>query len=130
MDIVCITTFASPEEAHLGRLRLERHGIPAYLADEHLLQLDWLLTNATGGVRLMVAEKDVDEALAILKAEPVCTEASAIHSITCPRCNHGQPEFYAHARRMGMLSLFFKLPLLFLTRWHRWRCNACGTTWK
>jgi hypothetical protein len=31
---------------------------------------------------------------------------------------------------MGMLSLFFKLPLIFLTPWHRWRCPQCGNTWR
>lgn len=130
MDIVCITTFAKSEEAHLGRLRLERDGIPAYVADEHLLQLDWRLTNAIGGVRLMVGEEHVDEALAILKAEPVCTEAAAIQSITCPRCENAQPEFYSHARRMAGLSFLFPLPWMFLTRWHRWKCPQCGNTWR
>jgi hypothetical protein len=130
MDVITIATFAKPEEAHLGRLRLERDGIPAYVADEHVLQLDWKLTNALGGVRLMVAEDDVEEALGILKAEPVCTEADAINSVTCPRCENQKPEFYLRPRRMGMLSLLFPLPWLFFTRWHRWRCQECGHTWR
>jgi hypothetical protein len=130
MDIVSIATFAKPEEAHLGRLRLERDGIPAYVADEHVLQLDWALTNAVGGVRLMVSEDNVEEALAVLKAEPVCTEAAAINSMTCPRCENAQPEFYLGPRRLGVLGLIIGLPLLFFTRWHRWRCGACGNTWR
>ncbi|HSI61706.1 MAG TPA: DUF2007 domain-containing protein [Candidatus Saccharimonadia bacterium] len=130
MDVITIATFAKPEEAHLGRLRLERDGIPAYVADEHVLQLDWKLTNALGGVRLMVAEDDVEEALGILKAEPVCTEADAINSVTCPRCENQQPEFYLRPRRMMMLSLFFPLPWLFFTRWHRWKCQECDHTWR
>ena len=130
MDIVSIATFARPEEAHLGRLRLERDGIPAYVADEHVLQLDWILTSVIGGVRLMVGEEDVEDALAILRAEPVCTEAAAIDSVTCPRCESTEPEFYLPPRRLGVLGLFLGFPLLFFTRWHRWKCSACGNTWR
>jgi hypothetical protein len=130
MDIVSIATFAKPEEAHLGRLRLGRDGIPAYVADEHLLQIDWMLSNALGGVRLMVDEENADEALAILKAEPVCTEAAAVDSVVCPCCESSHVEMYQRPRRFGMLSFLLPLPWLFFTRWHRWKCEQCGNTWR
>ena len=41
-----IATFNKPEEAHLLRMRLEAGGIAAFLQDENLVQIDWLLANA------------------------------------------------------------------------------------
>ena len=51
------------------RMRLEDAGIPAYLRDENTIQIDWLYSNALGGVRVEVAEEDVDAAKAILAME-------------------------------------------------------------
>ena len=51
-----IATFSKPEEAHLFRTRLEAVGIPAFVQDEHFVQMDWLYSNAIGGVRVQIAE--------------------------------------------------------------------------
>jgi len=67
--MVTIATFSKVEEAHLLRMRLEDAGIPAYLRDENTIQIDWLYSNALGGVRVEVAEEDVDAAKAILAME-------------------------------------------------------------
>ena len=64
--MVTIATFSKVEEAHLLRMRLEAGGIPAYLRDENTIQIDWLYSNALGGVRVQVAEEDVDAAKAVL----------------------------------------------------------------
>ncbi len=64
-----IATFLKPEDAHLLRMRLEAVGIPAFVQDENLIQIDWLLSNAVGGVRVQVSDEDVTEALALLSAD-------------------------------------------------------------
>ena len=61
-----LATFGSPVEANLARNRLEAAGIQAFLADEETVGMAWHLTNAIGGVRLQVANRDAEEALAIL----------------------------------------------------------------
>ena len=55
-----IATFTQAEEAHLLRMRLESIGIQAFIKDENTIQADWLISNAIGGVRLQVADEDVD----------------------------------------------------------------------
>lgn len=65
-----IATFNKPEEAHLLRMRLESAGIPAYIQDENTVQIDWLLANAIGGVRVQIAEEDVEAAREYLASEP------------------------------------------------------------
>ena len=64
-----IATFSKPEDAHLLRMHLESAGIQAFIQDENLIQLDWLLSNAVGGVRVQVADEDVETALEFLKAD-------------------------------------------------------------
>ena len=61
-----IATFSKPEDAHLLRMRLEAGGIPAFIQDENLIQMDWLLSNAVGGVRVQVADEDVTAACQLL----------------------------------------------------------------
>ncbi len=61
-----IANFSQPVEAHLLRTRLEAEGITAYLRDENLVTLDWLYSNAVGGVKVDVADEDYERALAIL----------------------------------------------------------------
>ena len=61
-----VATFNKVEDAHLLRMRLENAGIPAVLQDENLVQIDWLLANAVGGVRVQVADEDVAAAHKLL----------------------------------------------------------------
>lgn len=64
-----IATFSKPEEAHLLRMRLGSEGIEAFIQDENLVQMDWLLSNAVGGVRLQVADEDAEAALELIQAD-------------------------------------------------------------
>ena len=68
--MVTIATFSKVEEAHLLRMRLEDAGIPAYIRDENTIQIDWLDSNALGGVRVDVSDEDLDAAKAVLALEP------------------------------------------------------------
>ena len=64
--LATVATFRSPVEANLARNRLEAAGIEAFLADEETVGMVWHLTNALGGIKLQVGDRDVEEALAIL----------------------------------------------------------------
>ena len=68
--MVIIATFSKVEEAHLLRMRLEDAGIAAYLRDENTLQWGPWDDIALGGVRVEVADEDVDDARAVLAAVP------------------------------------------------------------
>lgn len=64
-----IATFNKPEDAHLLRMRLEAGGIPAFIQDENIVQINWLVANAVGGVRVQVADEDVAAARELLAAQ-------------------------------------------------------------
>jgi hypothetical protein len=67
--MVVVATFSKPEEAHLLRMRLEAGGIQAFLRDENTIQVDWLYSNALGGVRVEVADEDVAATRELLAAD-------------------------------------------------------------
>ena len=64
--LATVATFGCPVEANLARNRLEAAGIKAFLADEETVGMVWHLTNALGGIKLQVGDRDAEEALAIL----------------------------------------------------------------
>lgn len=57
-----IATFPTCEDGHLFRAFLGSNGIESALLDEHVSQLFWHYTQAIGGVRLVVADEDGEEA--------------------------------------------------------------------
>jgi len=118
-----IATFSKPEEAHLFRTRLEAAEIPAFVLDENFVQLYWLYSNAIGGVRVQVAEEDVQEAREFLAADSpqVCADAE---DVVCPSCGSLNVAPDEWPRRFAYFTLLvFHFPIL-LHR-HRWRCAAC-----
>ena len=118
-----IATFSKPEEAHLFRTRLEAAGIPAFVQDEHFVQMDWLYSNAIGGVRVQIADDDLDSAREFLAADTPrsCPEAS---DVICPSCGSHDTAPDELPRRIAFLSLLlFQFPVLFTRR--RLRCCSC-----
>ena len=62
--MIAIASFTVPEDAHLFRAYLESEEIEAFVFDEYVVQLCWRLSDAIGGVRVMVDESDADAATA------------------------------------------------------------------
>ncbi|ALP54337.1 hypothetical protein Tel_14940 [Candidatus Tenderia electrophaga] len=54
MDFVTVASFDTSPEAHIAMGRLLAEGLDAHLADEHLVQTDWLYSIAVGGIKLQV----------------------------------------------------------------------------
>lgn len=67
LEPVTIFTTFDAWEAHLARHTLERAGIEAFVADEHVVGVNWLYANALGGVKLRVRARDAEEAIRILE---------------------------------------------------------------
>ena len=67
--MVTIATFDFLPQAEIVRGRLLAEGIACELADQHLVQTDWLYSIAVGGIKLRVEAGDVERALAILDSD-------------------------------------------------------------
>ncbi len=66
MALVTIASFSFPHEAHIARAKLDSEGIPAVLADEFTISMQWLYSNALGGVKVQVPPSCAQRALEIL----------------------------------------------------------------
>lgn len=61
-----IAHFDNMPEAHIALGRLQTVGIEARIADQHLVQTDWLYSIAVGGIKLSVPEYLRERALSVL----------------------------------------------------------------
>jgi hypothetical protein len=68
-EMVTVATFDNMPDAHIALGRLRAEGVDGILADEHLVQTDWLYSIAVGGIKLRVPEEQVPRALEILGAD-------------------------------------------------------------
>ena len=102
------------------------------VGDENLVRVDWLLSNAVGGVKLMVPAGELERARAALRPRPrlvVVSNDPPEGEMICPRC-HSDDVYYSRFNRR--IAGFFILLLGFLIPWRdrRWACTQCGYEWK
>jgi hypothetical protein len=65
--LISIATFATPEEAEIGRGVLDAEGIPSFLENSNTVGMLWHLGNATGWVKLLVSEDHAGRAAELLQ---------------------------------------------------------------
>jgi hypothetical protein len=69
--------------------RLEQEGIKAYLQDEHSVTIDPIISNAIGGIKLMVLTDQLDRAMQLIQGfEEAFNKAGA-----CPACGSVNVKF-------------------------------------
>src|ERR1700685_2488162 len=64
--IVTVRQFLTVQEAVMAKSILDSAGIESILADENVISMNWLWSNALGGVKLQVRETDVAVASELL----------------------------------------------------------------
>lgn len=64
---ITVITFTYPSEAHMAQGFLESEGVESILKDEMTAQVNNFYSNAIGGVKIQVIDKDYENALSILK---------------------------------------------------------------
>ena len=125
---ITVRRYSSPQEAHLARAKLESEGVPAVVQDENLVRMNWLYSNAIGGVKLQVAHSHVDAANQILG----CVERSEPRSeavYQCPECGADDTHIQVRGRRATFLTWLVACFPLWKGR-REWICAACQHTWK
>lgn len=125
--VTTVGTFTKPEDAHLLRMRLEAAGLQAFILDENVIQLNMLFSYALGGVRVQVADDDLQEVREFLAEDNgLPPEAGARR---CSKCGCTAVETEWFSRRFAYLTLFFLgIPILLFRR--RLRCTSCLHTWE
>ena len=63
---VVLRRYRDMPAAFVEKSVLENAGIPCFLQDDNVIRMDWLWSNAMGGIKLLVKEKDAADAEKLL----------------------------------------------------------------
>jgi hypothetical protein len=123
-------------EALLAESRLRSADIETFLIDENVARLDWFWLNGIGGVKILVAGEDAEDAAELLQL-PLLPQFEAetgelLTKPACPRCDSldivYRPSNVARIL-VSVLAMALAWLLLPFTR-NGWRCLSCGYSWK
>lgn len=124
--LVVVAAYSTPHEANLVKSKLEANDIPAFIADEYTIGMNWLYSNALGGVKVQVPESMVEQALEILQGEETLKNQGE-QEVSCPKCSSIDTEDYLDKRGSFLTWILLGLPLLLPAE--KRRCNSCGNVW-
>ena len=101
---IVLRTYDNYIPANMMLQRLEEEHIRAYLQDEHTVTIDPILTNAVGGIKLMVHEEQLARALELVNG----FENTYKQAVACPRCSSNNVHFVTQGSNpMNWLSAIF-----------------------
>jgi hypothetical protein len=130
--LVTLRQFRDIPEALLAKGALESAGIESFLGDESIIRMDWLWSNALGGVKLWVRKEDADVAAQLLdQGIPDGLDVTGIGEYNqprCPNCESLDISFEDLNKPLTYTSIFVGVPIP-VSR-HRWKCESCGHVWQ
>lgn len=97
MNFVIAAVFDNYINAHVTMGRLQEEHINCWLKDENTVTIDPILTNAVGGIKLMVAEPQIERALALIATDR--QEYQQQHP--CPHCGSENIDLVSTPRKPG-----------------------------
>lgn len=124
MELITIKTFDNYFSANITLTRLQADGFECYLKDEHTVTIDPILSNAIGGIKLVVKKEDEVAANKMLAAYHLDYMLSA----TCPKC--GSNSFTQVTKKeagnyiTAILTWLFSNYALAIT--YIYQCGNCG----
>jgi len=125
-----IATFSFLHEAHIAKASLDAANIPAFLENEHTINMQWLYSNAIGGVRFSVPAEFEVEALELINSDFSDQVDQEFNSLTkekpiCPSCGSSELVTYTIGKKPAFLVfLLFGFPLFFYK--HGFKCKHCS----
>src|SRR5579863_3069205 len=131
--LVTVRRYRDLAEAYAGRSLLESAGIPAWIADENLVRMDWFYSNLVGGMRLQVDEHEEAAAREILEEGAPQTitygEEKVYVQPICPKCGSAEITLGSATDRGRSLVALYVLAIPVPQRKAAWHCEACGAQW-
>ena len=116
-----LAVFNYSTEAHVTKSRLDSDGFETMLMDETTIDTDPLVSNAIGGVKLLVHKKDFEKATLVWNEIRTYQKDADGNEISCPNCKSTRV-LVAEAQRKNIFYMLF--PFFEKTR-HI--CNNCKT---
>jgi DNA-directed RNA polymerase subunit RPC12/RpoP len=121
---VPIQSFDNYIDANITLSRVQQEGISCWLQNETSATIAPFLANSVGGIKLMVAETQVERAVELL--EQFRNEKESI--LRCPRCHSSNVELVAAPRKASnWLGVFVGLLSDFAISGEKvYHCYDCG----
>ena len=119
-----LAVFEYSTEAHVTKSKLDSEGLQTMLMDEKTIDSDPLVSNAIGGVKLLVHKNDFEKAVEIYNEIRSYQKDKNGQDFSCPKCNSNRI-LVAPAHRKNvfyMLFPFFEARKLI--------CNDCKILFK
>jgi len=125
-ELVKFRFYETALQANRDKQILAESGINSFIANEQLIQSDWLLSQAVGGIQLQVFEEDLERAHQVLldykenEASPLEVEHTIkdpAFDFVCPKCGSN------HIYHDDSATSFFGISILTS---HKFVCYYCG----
>jgi predicted RNA-binding Zn-ribbon protein involved in translation (DUF1610 family) len=124
MELVTIQAFDNFFSANIQLTRLRAAGVECYLKDEYTVTLDPLLSNAIGGIKLVVRKNEEHKVRKLLRE----MNAEADSKLLCPQC--GSHKFILVPKRSAENLLAAISTWLFsayaVSAENVYQCSDCG----
>lgn len=131
---ITLWKFRDLPEALLAKGKLESAGISVALADDELVRMDWLYSNAIGGISLRVPADQAEDALTVLQ-EPIPEvidqgrHEPAYFQPRCPDCG-SLAVTHEGLDRLATFGSWLFLGFPIRVQADKWKCEDCGKEWK
>lgn len=126
--MVTISSYSTPYEANMVKSQLESAGIPVFIADEYTIGMNWLYSNALGGVKVQVSESLASEAQEFLAYEVDIPKTHDLDNATCPQCGSKNTGDFLDKRRSLLTWALLGIPLFLPAK--KKKCSDCNYRWK
>ena len=120
-NYIILDVFEYSTEAHVMKSKLDSEGIKTMLMDEKTIDTDPMISQAIGGVKLLVHKDDLDNAVEIYNVIRTYVKDEKGNSKTCPSCGSD----WILVAPMQRKNIFFMLFPFFERKRHI--CNKCKT---
>jgi hypothetical protein len=97
MEFIQLMAFDNYISAHIAMGRLQEEGMTCWLKDENTVTIDPILSNAVGGIKLMVLKTEAEKAWEILEGEKRAQQAL----LPCPNCRSTNVELVSTPRKVS-----------------------------
>ena len=104
MSFTILQTFSNYIDANIIMGRLEEEGINCWLQDENTVTISPMFSNAVGGIKLMVAENQLQRAVELMQQY----SQEQKKQTPCPKCGSTNVEFVSTPRKASnWIGAFF-----------------------
>lgn len=125
MSFITVRSFDNYIDANIILAKLQQEGVSCFLRDEYTVTIDPILTNAIGGIKLVVPEQEVHAAKKYLDQ----FDAEKRAHLKCPACHSHNIEYISNPKKSGnwlsaLLSFSFASYAVSIKK--TYHCFDCG----